>query len=107
VYAANKLLSKPHSVDSSQTFLKKFSPLFDEKREKMGNAHLWVQLLRFPPQHWFEDVFRHIGNHLGTFVDAYPIFSSHGEDDNCEHVAKFRHLGRIVCRYKFDLQIDN
>lgn len=52
----------------ASVLLKRWSPLFDPKREQIGVGPIWVRLLGLP-QYWSEDVFIRIGNRLGTYLD--------------------------------------
>lgn len=50
-------------------FLKRWTLLFDSKKEKMGVGPIWVRLLGFPLQFWLKYVFRCIGDDLGIYLD--------------------------------------
>jgi len=48
---------------------KRWLPLFDPNKEKLGAGPLWVRLLELPLQFWLEDVFRGVGDDLGLYLD--------------------------------------
>lgn len=56
-------------IEMALVMLKRWNPLFDPEREQIGAGPLWVRLPRLPLQYWSEDVFVHIGNALGTYLD--------------------------------------
>jgi len=43
--------------------------MFDPEWEKLGVAPHWVRLPGLPLHLWFDDIFKHIGNELGTYLD--------------------------------------
>lgn len=49
---------------------KRWTPLFDAQKEKMGESPVWVKLPGLPLQFWTDSVFVSIGNTLGTFLEA-------------------------------------
>lgn len=51
-------------------FFKRWSPLFDASKEKVGEFPVWVRAPNLPPFLWADSVFKSIGNLLGTFLDA-------------------------------------
>lgn len=76
--ATSQTINKPLSIDSLLVLLKKWNPLIDATREKIGNALTWVHFPGLPPQYWSMDVFRCIGNKLGQFVGVDMSFESSG-----------------------------
>ena len=50
--------------------LKKWHPLFDASRERVDVVPTWVRLPSLPLSFWFEEYFEHIGNLLGSFLEA-------------------------------------
>lgn len=63
------ILSKFCHIEHTPMLLKIWSPLFDPEREQMGIGPLWVRLLGFPLHFLSEDIFWHIGNALGTYLE--------------------------------------
>lgn len=49
--------------------LRKWTPLFDPEQERLEAGPLCVHLPGLPLQLWSEDIFRHIGNALGTYLE--------------------------------------
>ena len=56
-------------IEQAPVLLKRWSPLFDHKREHLGVGPIWVRLPGLPMQFWFEDTFVHIGNALRSYLD--------------------------------------
>lgn len=44
----------------------------------MGVGPLWVKLPGLPLHFWLEDIFRHIGNALGTYLEHDKSYMSTG-----------------------------
>lgn len=63
------MLARNWHIEMASVFLKRWTPLFDPKREQIGARPIWVRLPRLPLQFWSEEVFVKIGNTLGTFLD--------------------------------------
>lgn len=43
--------------------------MFDPEREQLRAQPLWVRLPKFPLHFWSDDIFKRIGNALGTYLD--------------------------------------
>lgn len=56
-------------IELAPVLLKRWTPLFDPEREHLGAGPIWVCLPRLLLHFWSEDVFKRIGNALGTFLD--------------------------------------
>lgn len=63
------VLSKLWHIELAPVLLKRWSPVFDPELEHLGAGPIWVRLPGLPLHFWSEDVFKHIGNALGTYLD--------------------------------------
>ncbi len=61
-------------IEMALVMLKRWSPLFDPEREKIGTRSLWARLCGLPLHFWSEDIFIRIGNALGTYLDYDKIY---------------------------------
>ena len=59
--------------------LKRWNPLFDLDREHLGARPIWVQLPGLHMHLWKEEIFRNIGNILGTYLDHDRSFTITGK----------------------------
>lgn len=50
--------------------MKRCNPLLDPSKEKLTYGPIWVRLPGFHLEFWSDDIFRLIGDKLGSFVDA-------------------------------------
>ena len=64
------VLSRNWFFEQASVLLKCWHPMFDTSRERVEQVPIWVRLLGLPLPFWFEDHFTHIGNLLGTFMEA-------------------------------------
>lgn len=64
----NWVLSSYWHFEHAPVFLKRWTPLFDPKTEQIGIGPVWIRLPGLPLQCWSEDIFKRIGNALGTFM---------------------------------------
>lgn len=67
---------------------KRWTPIFDAQRERLGEIPMWVPLPSLAPHLWLMDVFKVIGNILGTFLEADMSFQ----------VTMERKMARILVR---------
>ena len=58
--------------------LKKWSPLFDSKKEKMESEPIWARLLHFLIQYWNESRIAAIKNRLGKYIKVECLSSQRG-----------------------------
>lgn len=65
----NWVLSSYWHFEHAPVLLKHWTPLFDPETEQIGIGPIWIQLLDLPLQYWSEDIFRRIGNAIGSFMD--------------------------------------
>lgn len=72
------ILSKLWHIEHTSVLLKRWSPLFDPEREKLGAVPLWVIILGLPLHFWSEDIFRRIGNALSTYLEHDNSYLSSG-----------------------------
>lgn len=60
------VLSSFWHFEKASVLLKRWTPLFDPQLEQIGIGPVWVRLPGLPLQYWSEEIFRRIGNTLGT-----------------------------------------
>ena len=58
--------------------LKHWTPLFDPETEQIGVGPIWIRLPGLPLQYWSKDIFRRIGNSLGTFMEYDKSYQTTG-----------------------------
>lgn len=58
--------------------LKRWDPLFDPEREQLGAGPIWVQLPGLPMQFWTTQVFKRIGDALGTYLEHDKSYEQTG-----------------------------
>lgn len=63
------ILSRFWHIEYAPVLLKRWDSLFDPKREHLGPGPIWVHLPRLRMQYWSPDVFKRIGNALGTYLE--------------------------------------
>lgn len=63
------ILSQFWHIELALVLLKRWDPLFDPEREQLGAGPIWVHLPGLPMQFWTAQVFRRIGDALGTYLD--------------------------------------
>lgn len=68
--AVNWVLGKTWSIGSTPVLMKRWNPLFDPSRENLTYGPVWVRLPGLPLEFWSDDIFKIIGDKLGSFVDA-------------------------------------
>lgn len=69
LFISSAVLSKLWHIELAPVLLKRWSPVFDPELEHLGAGPIWVRLPGLPLHFWSEDVFKHIGNALGTYLD--------------------------------------
>ena len=72
------VLSSFWHFEKAPVLLKRWSPLFDSETEKIGVGPVWIRLLGLPLQYWSEDIFRRIGNSLGTYMESDKSYITTG-----------------------------
>jgi len=65
----NWVLSSYWHFEHAPVLLKRWTPLFDPETEHIGIGPVWIRLPGLPLQYWSEDIFRRIGNAIGSFMD--------------------------------------
>lgn len=68
------ILAKYWHIEMARVLLKRWSPLFDPERKKIGVGPIWVRLPSLPLQFWSETMFIRIGNALGTYLEYDKTF---------------------------------
>lgn len=63
------ILSHFWHIELAPVLLKRWDPLFDPEREQMGAGPIWVCLPSLPMQFWIPQVFKHIGDAQGTYLE--------------------------------------
>lgn len=76
---AQWVLSKFWHIEMAPILLKTWSPLFDPDREQRGEGPISVRVPGLPLQFWSKDVFKSIGDDLGTFLYYENSFSERGK----------------------------
>jgi hypothetical protein len=69
-----KIMDTCWQWDSSMMFIKKWTPLFDALSERMDLKPSWVNILGLPVEFWSYEVFKEMGNLLGSFCEADMSF---------------------------------
>ena len=64
------------SFEQALVLLKRWHLHFDASIERVDLVPTWVRLPRLPLPFWYEEHFVHIGNLLGTFLEAYYSFKA-------------------------------
>lgn len=72
--AVNWLAGRNWAFGNCPVLFKRWTPLFDAKREKVDEFPVWFRATCLPPFLWVESVFRSIGNLLITFLEADMSF---------------------------------
>jgi hypothetical protein len=72
------VLKKVWCLADTPTILKRWTPAFDAKRERVDEEPIWVRLPGFPMQYWNTHRFAAIGNLLGSFLEADMSFEETG-----------------------------
>lgn len=72
------VLSHYSHIEMAPILLKRWSPLFEPKREQLGAGPIWVKLSGLPLHFWSKDVFMRIGNALGIYLDFDKSYESTG-----------------------------
>lgn len=72
------LLSYWH-FEHGLVLLKRWSPLFDPNTEQLRVGPIWVRLPSLPLHFWSEDIFRRIGNSIGTYMESNKSYLSTGK----------------------------
>lgn len=63
------ILSQFWHIELAPVLLKRWDPLFDPEREQLGTRPIWVRFLGLPMQFWTPQVFKRIGDALGTYLE--------------------------------------
>lgn len=72
---ADKFLNSPQKWGGPTPLsIKMWSPFFDVRLEQTILLPVWVQLPSLPIDFWFVEVFKEIGNSLGSFIEADMSF---------------------------------
>ena len=71
--------------------LKKWHPLFDASRERVDVVPTWVKLLSLSLPFWTEEHFMHIGNLLGSFLEADYSEKSYQSEEGGSHTRQYQH----------------
>jgi len=66
---ADKILAGVWRWDKDGLLLKRWSPLFDPRKERYDQVPIWVKLPNLPFEFWSSDFFRLVGNTLGTHLE--------------------------------------
>lgn len=74
----NWVLSSHWHFEHAHVLLKRWTPMFDPETEQIGIGPIWVRLPGLPLQYWSEDIFRRIGNAMGTYLDYDKSFLQTG-----------------------------
>jgi len=74
----NWVLSSFWHFEHAPVLLKHWTPLFDPEIEQIGIGPVWIRLPGIPLQYWSEDIFRRIGNAIGTFMDYDKSYQQTG-----------------------------
>lgn len=69
-----RFLRRNCSINSTMVLQKQWHPLSDASQENIDLAPVFVRMPRLLPQCWTIDVFKSIGNILGTFMDTNLSF---------------------------------
>jgi hypothetical protein len=72
------VLKKVWSFADTPTILKRWTPTFDAKRERVDEEPIWVRLPGLPMQYWNTHRFAAIGNLLGRYLEADMSFEVTG-----------------------------
>jgi hypothetical protein len=72
------VLSKTWSMVGTPIVLKRWTPIFYAKQERVDVVHVWVRLPGLPMQYWNPVRFSAIGNKLGEFIEADFSFEDTG-----------------------------
>lgn len=72
----NLVLSSFWHFEQAPVLLKWWTPLFDLETERIGVGPIWITLPGLPLQFWSEDIFRRIGNLLGTYMEYDKSFKT-------------------------------
>eukprot|EP01018_Ginkgo_biloba_P010531 Gb_16175 [translate_table: standard] len=81
---ALKVLKGSWSWHSSNLLLKSWSSFFYARKERLDLVLVWVKLPKLPIDFWTLEVFKEIGNALGSFVEADMSF----QDTSAMRVAR-------------------
>ena len=65
----NWVLSSYWLFEHAPVLLKRRTPIFDPETKQIGIGPVWIRLLGLPLQYWSEDIFRWIGNAIGTYME--------------------------------------
>lgn len=65
----NWVLSSYWHFKHALVLLKRWTPLFDPETEQIGIGPVWIRLPGLPLQYWSEEIFRRIGNAIGTYME--------------------------------------
>lgn len=65
----NWVLSSYWHFEHPSVLLKRWMPLFDPETKQIGIGPVWIRLPGLPLQYWSEDIFRQIGNAIGTYME--------------------------------------
>lgn len=71
---ASWVLSKFWHIKMTHVLLKRWMPLFDQYKEKLGAGPIWFRIPSLPLYFWSEDVFRCISDDLGIYLDQDKSF---------------------------------
>jgi hypothetical protein len=74
----NWVLLKVWSMAGMPIVLKRWTPTFDAKKERVDEEPIWVHLSGLPMQFWNSVKFAAIGNKLGSFIEADMSFEESG-----------------------------
>jgi hypothetical protein len=88
----NWVLLKVWSMAGMPIVLKRWTPTFDAKKERVDEEPIWVRLSGLPMQFWNSVRFAVIGNKLGSFIEADMSFEESG------HMSVARILVRLDLR---------
>lgn len=72
------VLSSFWHFEHAHVLLKRWTPLFNPETEQIRVGPIWIRLPGLPLQYWSEDIFRRIGNSLGTFMEYDKSYQTTG-----------------------------
>lgn len=72
------ILSQFWHIELAPILLKQWDPLFDPEREQLGVGPIWVRLPGLPMQFWTPQVFKCIGDALGTYLEHDQSYEQTG-----------------------------
>lgn len=70
----NWVLSTIWHIDQAPVLLRRWTPLFNLELERVEARPIWVRLLGLPCHFWIEQIFRQIGDAMGSYLIHYDSF---------------------------------